>query len=60
MLRPARLLKNVCLQGCSHNTVHIVENVVDERELAFGDAVLVVVGPALDDGIESVDEPGLE
>jgi hypothetical protein len=37
----------------------VVENVVEKIEFAFGDAVLAVVGLALDGGIEGVDEPGL-
>jgi hypothetical protein len=34
----------------------VVEGVVQDLEIALGDAVLVVVGPALDHRIEGVDE----
>jgi hypothetical protein len=34
----------------------MVEDVVQDLEVVFGDAVLVVVGPALDSRIERIDE----
>jgi hypothetical protein len=34
----------------------VIEDVVQDLEVVFGDAVLVVVGPALDHRIEGIDE----
>jgi hypothetical protein len=37
----------------------VVEDVVQDLAVVFGDAVLVVVGPALDHRVEGIDEARL-
>jgi hypothetical protein len=54
VIAPLAALAWVAVSGSAGELV--VEGVVQDLEIALGDAVLVVVGPALDHRIEGVDE----
>ena len=54
VITPLAALAWVTVSGPADELV--VEDVVEDLEVVFGDAVLVVVGPTLDDRVEYIDE----
>ena len=57
LIAPLAALARVTVSGPARELV--VENVVENLVVVFGDTVLVVVGPALDDWVERVNEARL-